>query len=389
MSGLSTYYLATPFLAAPSLATGQLRVALIQDEQKIDSFAWNTLSGAVPFRQHEWLAAWWQHFRRAEDELFLLAVYDPAGELIGLAPWYLARERWVGRVLRFLGSGRVCSEYLTVLAAPGTESHVVRRLAEWLTGDGAARWDLLDFDGVAQDDWLLGQLADELSLAGHSIYRRVRGRTWRLPLPVNWDDLLGRLSKSRRGKIRSQERRFLASGRAVVKSASDETTLREGLNVLYRLHQARRESLGDDGCFTVPRFERFLEDAAGRLLRTGQLRLQWLEVEGQPAAVEFDLLGSDTLYYYQTGMNPDLAEISPGWLLQIASLKTAITDGLANFDFLRGDEEYKSTWGAESLPLVQVRIAAKRPLARLRQRLWIAALRTKTGLQNRCGNKDS
>jgi CelD/BcsL family acetyltransferase involved in cellulose biosynthesis len=208
-------------------------------------------------------------------------------------------------------------------------------------------------------------------------------------LPTSWDDLLARLSKSRRGKIRAQERRFLESGRAAVKSAEDEATLRQGLDVLHRLHQARRESLGDDGCFTVPRFERFLEDAAGRLQRAGQLRLQWLEVEGQPAAVEFDLLGGDTLYYYQTGMNPDLAEISPGWLLQIASLKAAMADGLAYFDFLRGDEEYKLTWGAEPRPLVQIRIAARRPLARLRQQLWIAALRGKTRWQNRCGKKDS
>ncbi|HWB09118.1 MAG TPA: GNAT family N-acetyltransferase [Pirellulales bacterium] len=385
---LSTDGLSPGSLTLGSVDAAQLRVALIQDERTIDSFAWNALADAVVFRQHEWLAAWWNHFRRSNDELFLLTVYDERRELIGLAPWYLARERWLGRVVRFLGSGRVCSEYLTVLAAPGTAPHVVRSLAQWLTGEGAACWDLLDFDGVAQDDGLLGQLADELSLAGHSTYRRVRERTWRLCLPASWDDLLAGLSKSRRGKIRAQERKFLASGRAQVKSAVDETTRRQGLEVLYRLHQARRESLGDDGCFTMPRFERFLEDAAARLDRSGQLRLQWLEVDGQPAAVEFDLLGGDTLYYYQTGMNPELAEISPGWLLQIASLKRAISDGLAHFDFLRGDEEYKATWGAEPRPLAQVRVASRRPLARLRQQLWIAALEGKTRWQNRCGKKD-
>jgi len=384
-----TECLSTGSPSPASVWAAPFRVALIQDERSLDSPAWNALADRAPFRQHEWLAAWWSHLRGPRDELFLLAVYDADDQLVGLAPWYLACERWLGRVVRFLGSGRVCSEYLSVLAAPGMAPQVVGRLAEWLTEEGGGHWDLLDFDGVAQDDWLLGQLADELSVAGHSIYRRVRGRTWRLHLPRSWDDLLGRLSKSRRGKIRAQERRFLDTGRATVKSVTDDTTLRQGLEVLHRLHQARRESLGDDGCFTVPRFERFLEDAAGRLLQAGQLRLLWLEVESQPAAVEFDLLGGDTLYYYQTGMNPDLAEISPGWLLQIASLKTAIADGLAYFDFLRGDEEYKSTWGAEPRPLVQIRIAARRPLARMRQRLWIAALQGKTRWQNRCGKKDS
>jgi CelD/BcsL family acetyltransferase involved in cellulose biosynthesis len=359
----------------------QLSVSLVRDERHLDIVGWNALAQDVPFRQSEWLGAWWREFCRPCDELFIPAIHDHDDRLVGLAPWYVAREHWHGRVVRFLGSGRVCSEYLTVLAEPTIQREVVRQLGEWLTGGGAGYWDVLDFDGVALDDFLLAQLADELSAAGHRVFRRDRLRTWRLALPSTWDGLLSRLSKSRRGKIRAQERKWLDSGRAIVRSAIDEESLRRGLDVLHRLHQARRASLGDDGCFTLPRFERFLADASARFQESEQLRLLWLEVEGEPAAVEFDLLGGDTLYYYQTGMNPDLAEVSPGWLLQIASLKRAIADGLRWFDFLRGDEDYKVTWGAEPRPLVQFRIAARRPLARMRQQLWITALQAKNRWQ--------
>lgn len=376
-------------MSTACLSTTPLRVSLIQDEGQLEQAAFNALAHGVAFRQHEWLTAWWRNFRDPGDELFVPAVYDAEDQLVGLAPWYRTRDRWLGRVVRFLGSGCVCSEYLSLLAAPERERQVVGHIAEWLTGQAAAQWDLLDFDGVAQDDCLLGQLADDLSIAKHAVFRRARQRTWRLTLPATWDDLLARLSKSRRGKIRAMDRRFLESGRAIVRSADDDKSLPEGLAVLHRLHQARRESRGDGGCFTLPRFKRFLEDAADRLQQSGQLRLLWLEVEGQPAAVEFDLLGSDTLYYYQTGMNPELSEISPGWLLQIASLKRAIDDGLRYFDFLRGDEEYKATWGAEPRPLVQIRIAARRPIARFRQSLWVAALEGKNYWVNRCGKRGS
>lgn len=366
-------------MAIDCLSLARLEVRLIDDERQLESVAeaWNGLAQGVPFREREWLATWWCHFRRPGDKLFMPAIYDFDGQLVGLAPWYVSRDRWPGRVVRFLGSGRVCSEYLTVLAAPAAEQRVLHRLAVWLTTEAAARWDLLDFDGISGEDCLLAQLADELSHAGHIVYRRARQRTWRLKLAPTWDEFLGGLSKSRRGKIRAQERRFLESGRATVRVAEDLATLRQGLEILHRLHQARRASLGDDGCFTLLAFERFLEDAAARLLRTDQLRLQWLEIDGQPAAVELDLLGDDTLYYYQSGMNPDLAELSPGWLLQIASLKQAIADGRGYFDFLRGDEAYKSTWGAQPRSLAQFRIPAKRPLARLRHELWLAGVKGK------------
>ena len=371
-------------------------ITLIQNEQQLAAIAddWNALAADIPFRRSEWLATWWRHFRRPDDELFVPAIYEQ-DRLVGLAPWYLARDRWQGRVVRLLGTGKVCSEYLTVLAA-GNRHQIVGRLAAWLTGEAADKWDMLDFDGVPQSDTMLASLVDSLSAAGCRVFRQGREQIWRLTLPRTWNELLSHVSKKRRAKIRAQEREFFDSGRATVETADDDAGILHGLDVLKRLHQARRGSLGESGCFSVPQFDGFLGDAATRFQRFGQLRLQWLEIDRQPAAVEFDLLGGDTLYYYQTGIDPRFAEISPGWLLQAASLKRAIAEGRREFDFLRGDEAYKSTWGARPSPLVQYRIAARRPLARLRHGLWVAALEsknqwqtTKTWAAARCGRKVS
>ncbi|HVA49346.1 MAG TPA: GNAT family N-acetyltransferase [Pirellulales bacterium] len=362
----------------------QLEVELIQDERRLAAVAdeWNALAGTVPFRRSEWLATWWRHFRRAGDELFVPAVYDRERRLVALAPWYLSRDGWHGRVLRFLGSGKVCSEYLSVLADCPVADQVVGRLASWLTHEASGKWDLLDFDGVASSDVVLARLADELSATGCRAFRRQREQIWRLTLPASWDELVGRLSKKRRAKIRAQEREFFESGRAKLQTADDARGISQGLDVLHRLHQARRSSLGEAGCFALPQFEGFLAESALRFQRLGRLRLQWLEVDRRPGAVEFDLLGGDALFYYQTGIEPGLAEISPGWLLQAASLKRAIAEGCRYFDFLRGDEAYKSTWGAQPEPLVQFRIAARRPLARLRHKLWRAALEGKNHWQS-------
>ncbi|HVX13762.1 MAG TPA: GNAT family N-acetyltransferase [Pirellulales bacterium] len=373
-------------MATDCAAHVELDVRLLRGEREFDDIVdvWNGLARGMPFRRHEWLATWWRHFRRPGDELFVPVVHDADGQIMGLAPWYVARDRVLGRVVRFLGSGKVCSEHLTMLAADELEDGVARRLAHWLAHEAAPRWDLLDFDGVDGEDPALASLIEELSTAGHPVFQRTRGRTWQAQLAPTWDEFLAGLSKGRRAKLRAHQRRLI-DGNGVSVLTADEATLARGLDAFHRLHMARRSSLGDDSCLGLPNFAPFLNEAAALFQKLGRLRLQWIEIEGEPAAIEFDLLGDDTLYYYQTGMNPDLAEISPGWLLQVASVQRAIDEGFLCFDFLRGDEAYKASWGAEPRPLVQFRVAARRPLPRLRHSLWLFA----RGVKNRlCGKTD-
>ena len=80
------------------------------------SASWNALAAGVPFRSFEWLESWWPAYGDAADrELFALAAFDSRGELVGLAPWYVERSASDRRAIRFLGSGEVCSDYLTIL----------------------------------------------------------------------------------------------------------------------------------------------------------------------------------------------------------------------------------------------------------------------------------
>lgn len=347
---------------------------------------WNALAADRAFRRHEWLATWWRHYRTSDDELWIVALRDAAGSLVGLAPWYLRRRAWSGRVVRFLGSGKVCSEYLTVLCRAGAEAAVARRLAEWLVDEARDRWDLIELSGIDRGDAAMADLLEQMRLRGHLVHERQQHYTWRLELPETWDEFLGRLSSKRRSRVRAAQRRMLDSGQAVVRGARSPAEVTQGLAVLQRLHEQRRQSLGGDGCFSTPRFNEFLHEAAERFLALERLQLDWLEIGGRPAAVEFKLLGRDSLYYYQTGMDPSLADESPGWLLQIASLRRAIDDGRRGFDFLRGDEEYKASWGARPCPLADVRIVSRRPGAEWRHRLWLAGSRTKAWCRARAAN---
>jgi hypothetical protein len=111
------------------------------------------------------------------------------------------------------------------------------------------------------------------------------------------------------------------------------------------------------------------------LLEQGQLRLTWLELDGQAVAVEYNLRDPHTIYSYQSGIEPELKHEAPGWLIFIANMQQAIQQGYQYFDLLRGDEPYKAHCRAEPWQGIQFRIAPDRPTARWRRHAWMTSRR--------------
>ena len=156
-----------------------------------------------------------------------------------------------------------------------------------------------------------------------------------------------------------------------------------GFQIVTDLHQRRRRSLGQPGCFAAPRFAAFHAEVSRRFHELGLLRLVWTELEGRPVAAEYDFVGPGTVYYYQTGLEPEAIEENPGWLGLAGSLRRAIEEGYRTFDFLRGDEAYKSSWGAQSWPTIDMRIVAPRAAARWRHAAWRAQQRLRDWAKRR------
>ena len=106
----------------------------------------NALAGGVVSRRHEWLTAWWNHYGTAQ--LCTLSVQDGA-EVLGILPLYVQRSPAQGRLLRLLGTGEVCSDYLGLLCRDDRQEEVVGALADWLcraVDDRQDRWDALELE---------------------------------------------------------------------------------------------------------------------------------------------------------------------------------------------------------------------------------------------------
>ena len=338
---------------------------------------WERLAVGMPFRSWTWLSHWWRYYGPG-NRLAVLGVFDDADLLIGIAPWYLTCSPLHGRVLRMLGSGEVCSDYLSVLCHPAAEAAIAEALADYLVGavdDGpeGLRWDLLELNGVDAEDRPVTHLVNALADSGCTVHSRPGLNCWRLELPVDWDTYVATLGKTMRRDLRRLERDLLNTNRAVFHSVTKLDELPQAMAILIELHQRRWSLLGEKGCFESVRFLGFYNDVVPELFRRGQTHIHWLELDGRPVAAEYQLAGNGAVYAYQAGMDPASSEQQPGKLINLTILRQAIEQGYRAFDFLRGDEPYKSRFGARPRPSVQLRVVPRRAVARMRHNLWLTS----------------
>jgi CelD/BcsL family acetyltransferase involved in cellulose biosynthesis len=309
---------------------------------------WDALADDCVFRSWNWLAAWWRHYGGGSRQLRVIAAFvggeGVAPALAGALPCYVESSWARGRVVRLLGDGEACSDHAGLLAAPAHATAAAAAVADHLAL--ADDWDLVELTAVDDDDAPTLQLHAALGERGCIVVRTQGDPTWAIDLPATWDEFLALQSKSHRKQLRQAERRVLDAGDARWRLVDSTADFDEAWTTLVDLHQRRRRSLDEPGCFASPTWAAFHRDVARRLLEAGQLRLSTLWLGRKPAAAEYHFAGRKTTFAYQGGVDPERLADEPGRLSTIRAIQQAIAEGHARFDLLRGDEPYKAHWRA-------------------------------------------
>jgi CelD/BcsL family acetyltransferase involved in cellulose biosynthesis len=338
---------------------------------------WNILAAGAPMRSWHWLATWWMHYGTpGERELYLIGVYDEsesdAGTLVGLAPWYIEHSRLNGSVIRPLGDGEVCTDHQSILCRPDHIASVVTTLADFLT-TANDDWDRLELTSVDEGDELIELLNGELEARDAMVTGARGGNCWIASFPETWDAFVANQSQSHRRQLRRCREKLIDTGRVAWHHITTEAELAGAWPILVDLHQRRRRSLGEPGCFASSQFAHFHREVATRLLAMKQLRLSWSELDGKPFTAEYHFSSPDTVYTYQSGMDVDRLEESPGRLAYLLTFQRAIEEGFLYLDFMRGDEPYKAHWRADARPMYDYHVFPNRTLAMVRGHVSLAA----------------
>ena len=329
-----------------------LDIQLDCTERCFDLPAWRELLGRDPNRQlfayPEWNRAWWEEFKTGKD-LFLMTM-SRGGEPAAVVPLY--RRVHEGRkLLRFIG-GIDLTDYLGPICSLEDRGDVAEALVEWLATTDV-EWDEFDAHNMLVPLGFSEHLVERADARGFYFQIEQEETSAILPLPHEWEAYLMTLDKKERHELRRKRRRLEREHPdARVRTATPET-LDADFKTFVEMH---RGAEGHKGHFMRPEIATFFRRIADAAMPLGWLRLDLLEIGDRAVASTFGFEIERKFYLYNSAYEPDAARLSPGHVLVSELVKRCIEHGLEVFDFLRGPERYKYQFGAQPVPLNNVRI---------------------------------
>ena len=252
----------------------------------------------------------------------------------------------MGREVRFLGSER--GDRFAPLAMSGLELEVAAAAGRVLGGH--RRGDALLLRNVDEDaSWVSSLRA---AWPATLVRTRVRGNV--LPYTSlageTWESFLASRSRNFRNQVGRKERNLVrehsAEFRLVTEPGGGRCPARPLLRPARCPVVGRRRVLADrPGRRSVPPV--FATAAAGR----GWLRLWFLEMGGEAVASIYGWSIGGRYAYFNAGWQPAWSRSSVGLVLLALTVRHAIEEGAAEYDFLLGDEEYKARFAGRERPV--------------------------------------
>lgn len=318
------------------------------NDQRLTASGWNELlatSGAshVPFLRYEYQKTWWETRGGGEwpeARLRLAAARDAAGSLAGIAPLFADRNREGVPALLLVGSIEI-SDYLDLIAPPDALQVFVDGLFDYLAAEDP-EWKALDFYNLAEDSDTLTGLEAAARRRGWKFTREQLQPCPYIPLPGDWEAYLAGIDKKQRHEIRRKMRRAEEAAAPtqwyiVADGSRLEAEMEDFLSLMAMDPEKAR--------FLTPAMRDQLLRSSRAAFDAGWLQLAFLESGGQKAAGYLNFDYADHIWVYNSGLNFDLRELSPGWVLLGSLLKWANENKRRAFDFMRGNEDYKYRFG--------------------------------------------
>ena len=177
-------------------------------------------------------------------------------------------------------------------------------------------------------------------------------------LPGTFDDYLASRSRTFRKSIKRAQRKFEATGFAIRELEPSSFDPYKLPDLFLSLVSARHK----ENCSITrnPRTTTFVREVVPTAFSTGKLRAFAIFDGDRIIALDMCLVGADGLGAWQGGFLDEAEDWSPGMVLFAHGIREAINTRLKEYDFLKGDEEYKRHWANNSRAICEMEIVTNR-----------------------------
>jgi CelD/BcsL family acetyltransferase involved in cellulose biosynthesis len=306
---------------------------------------WRNLSNRAAkhhyFQAFDWLWPWCRDIGVSKgNRLFLVTGWD-ADRLVLVWPLFISNFKgW--RLLQWMGAG--ISDYCDVLVEQDYQRPEILAAA-WQRITSQAAADVMLLDHVREDAWVIPWLEKEMAAPYHT--RRCPYLTcnqW-----PDWETYYQHIKKKVRQEQARRWRRLTQKGNLACKIISTEDEVLKLLPVCLKHKLIRMRSTNRTGFYDFNSYQQFIRSAATQAHRAGTLKMAILSLDDRIIASLLGFVYHNVFYYYMSAMNQSWCQYGPGKLLQENLLKYCFTQGIEVFDFLTGNEDYKSIWAQKEV----------------------------------------
>jgi CelD/BcsL family acetyltransferase involved in cellulose biosynthesis len=312
---------------------------------------WNRLSrnseSPNVFTTFDWFRAWNQRFERDFPHVRRrphVIVVKKNAAVVGIAPLVMSVSSRSGvrvRRLEFVGREADYNDLVVGDGSPGLTGSVIDHLART-----SNQWDMADLRELRRQGDATKQLEAGLSRAGLSY--RLGPEEERCPfmeMGASWEEMLAARSSPTRHVFRNQQSRIDRLSESGLRVRIVEDFGREP-GLLKKM--AAIESRKQVGGSLSPPFLGKYEDVFRSLFQTlgpqGWLSAALMELGDRLLAWHLLFRCGRELWGYLTAYDAAFSRLSPGTMLVPAIVEYGCTRQFRVYDFLRGEEPYKTRW---------------------------------------------
>ena len=333
-------------LALPKTPTMKLSVITSPEDFYSLREEWNGLllqsDSDVIFLRWEWLYNWWLVYGTGLHKLYILIVKEN-DRLVGIAPFYIRRDGLLFRKeISFLGTNVVCSDYMDLILQKGREKEVSSLMFSHLNERNDV-WDTMRLTDIPQESRTLALITASFQDKRLKINKTHTTCPY-LKLSVPWERIRDSYSSMIKNNLARKIKKFEDAYKGEIVEVGPEEDWDFYFDKLLFLNKLRMGQKNLNSSFLERQFVDFHKSIIQAFIKNNEVKFIFLRIGGKLIAGIYLLADHRRYYYYQSGFDPEWEKISPGTLLFDYAIKHAHKHGMEEFDFLQGNEKYKSLW---------------------------------------------
>lgn len=342
---------------------------VIQEGPSGDVFAavrqqWQNIyaaSDCSPFSSWEWMSTWFRHF--GEDRSPVILTVHRGSDPIAILPLFREKKRFAGmRINRLgmMGEGVGGADHLDIISSPEDRLDAIESILEYLNDSETCETVAFEnMDGGSATLETLRKHATRSDMRYSRSSESVFAVCPQIDLSAGWESVL---AESRRSDNFKRKFKKLAKMPGFeFRSVTSPAEAGDAFERFLDLHEKRWAATGGSELSGHPRLISFQRQVVDDLAVAGMIRFDELWLDGECRSSIYGLDNGRTFYYYNSGYDLDFANLSVGLVLLGLSVQAAVERGATLYDFLRGDETYKSDWANRRSELVNMTFSRSTP----------------------------